>query len=100
MQMNISGHHLEVTDALRSYVSTKIPRLERHFDQIGSVNVTLTLDHDYQHKAEANLHVKGSDLFAHAAEDNMYKAIDLLVDRLDRQLRKHKEKLVSRKHAG
>lgn len=100
MQMNISGHHLEVTDALRNYVSTKIPRLERHFDKISSVNVTLSLEHDYQHKAEANLHVKGNDLFAHAAENDMYKAIDLLVDKLDCQLRKHKEKLVSRNHAG
>lgn len=91
MQINVSGHHVEVTSALRDYVSSKFSRLERHFDQITNTNVTLTVEKLIQ-KAEANVHVAGADLFATSESDDMYAAIDTLTDKLDRQLIKHKEK--------
>ena len=91
MQINVSGHHVEVTTALRDYVSNKFSRLERHFDQITQTNVTLTVEKLVQ-KAEANVHVAGADLFATSEHEDMYAAIDTLTDKLDRQLIKHKEK--------
>ena len=91
MQINVSGHHVEVTSALRDYVSSKFSRLERHFDQITNTNVTLTVEKLVQ-KAEANVHVAGADLFATSESEDMYAAIDTLTDKLDRQLIKHKEK--------
>ncbi len=91
MQINISGHHVDVTEALREYVSTKVDRLARHFDTITSANVTLSVEKQGQ-KAEANLHVRGADIHATAEHADMYAAIDLLADKLDRQLMKHKEK--------
>lgn len=95
MQITISGHHVEVTPALREYVLTKFDRLQRHFDQITNTDVTLIVEKLVQ-KAEATVHVSGADIFANAESEDMYAAIDLLADRLDRQLIKHKEKL--RKH--
>ena len=95
MQINISGHHVEVSPALRQYINTKFARLQRHFDQITNTEVRLIVEKPVQ-KAEANIHVSGADIFANAQSGNMYAAIDLLTDRLDRQLIKHKEK--SRKH--
>ncbi|WP_019529750.1 ribosome hibernation-promoting factor, HPF/YfiA family [Dasania marina] len=94
MQINVSGHHVEVTTALRDYVSSKFSRLERHFDQITNTNVTLTVEKLSQ-KAEANVHVAGADLFAVSESEDMYAAIDTLTDKLDRQLIKHKEKVKS-----
>ncbi|MCR8921569.1 ribosome-associated translation inhibitor RaiA [Dasania sp. GY-MA-18] len=94
MQINVSGHHVEVTTALRDYVSQKFSRLERHFDQITNTNVTLTVEKLIQ-KAEANVHVAGADLFAASESEDMYAAIDTLTDKLDRQLIKHKEKVKS-----
>lgn len=91
MQLNISGHHLEVTPALNDYVSNKFNRLQRHFDQITNSAVTLTVEKLVQ-KAEATVHVAGADLFAASESDDMYAAIDNLTDKLDRQLIKHKEK--------
>lgn len=91
MQINVSGHHVEVTPALRDYVSSKFSRLERHFDQITNTNVTLIVEKQIQ-KAEANVHVAGADLFATSESEDMYAAIDTLTDKLDRQLIKHKEK--------
>ena len=96
MQIKISGHHVDVTPALREYVDTKFDRLERHFDHINSVEVTLNVEKLVQ-KAEATIHVSGADLFATSDSADMYAAIDLLVDKLDRQLIKHKEKLQGRK---
>ncbi len=100
MQINISGHHIEITPALREYAESKIKRLEHHFDQITRADVTLTVEKS-RHKAECNMHVSGSDLNASAENENenMYSAIDMLSDKLDRQLLKHKEKLVAR-HKG
>ena len=95
MQINISGHHIELTPALKAYAEEKIRRLEHHFDQITRSDITLTVEKSRQ-KAECNIHVSGSDLHASAEDDNMYAAIDSLSDKLDRQLLKHKEKLVAR----
>jgi ribosomal subunit interface protein len=91
MQINVSGHHVEVTPALRDYVVTKFDRLQRHFDQITNTDVTLIVEKVMQ-KAEATIHVAGADLFATSESEDMYSAIDALVDKLDRQLIKHKEK--------
>ena len=91
MQINISGHHVEVTPALREYVLSKLDRLQRHFDQITNTDVTLIVEKLVQ-KAEASIHVSGADIYAESESDDMYAAIDMLADKLDRQLIKHKEK--------
>lgn len=92
MQITVSGHHVDVTPALRDYVNTKLGKLQRHFDNITNSAVTLTVE-KLVHKAEASVHVAGADLFALAESEDMYAAIDALTDKLDRQLIKHKEKL-------
>ncbi|MBL4828068.1 MAG: ribosome-associated translation inhibitor RaiA [Spongiibacteraceae bacterium] len=95
MQINVSGHHVDVTPALRDYVKNKLARLQRHFDQITNTDVTLTVEKLIQ-KAEASVHVAGADLFATSESNDMYAAIDTLADKLDRQILKHKEKNVGR----
>lgn len=92
MQLNLTGHHVEITPPLRSYVDEKMERLERHFDNVTDLHVILTVE-KLRHKAEANMHLSGNHLFADAVEDDMYAAIDKLTDKLDRQVKKHKEKL-------
>ena len=92
MQINLSGHHIEITDPLRDFVNSKFAKLERHFEQINNVQVTLTVEKLNQ-IAEAKLNVNGGEIFANSEHDDMYAAIDLLMDKLDRQLIKHKEKL-------
>ncbi|MCB1733657.1 MAG: ribosome hibernation promoting factor [Gammaproteobacteria bacterium] len=92
MQINITGHHLDITDSLRAYVDEKFERLERHFDNVTNVHVILSVEKTRQ-KAEATVHVNGGDLFADSTEEDMYAAIDALIDKLDRQIRKHKEKI-------
>jgi len=92
MQLNVSGHHVEVSDPLREYVESKFERLQRHFDRITKTDVTLIVEKLVQ-KAEANVHIAGADLFAAAEDQDMYAAIDALADKLDRQLIKHKEKM-------
>jgi len=92
MQINISGHHLELSTALKDYVHTKLDKLSRHHDRITSTNVILSVDKLVQ-KAEAQVHVSGKDFFADSESEDLYAAIDLLSDKLDRQLIKHKEKL-------
>jgi putative sigma-54 modulation protein len=94
MQITISGRHLEVTEALNDYVKNKLERLTNHFDRITGIQVTLSVDKLIQ-KAEATVHVSGKDLFAESTSEDLYAAIDLLADKLDRQLIKHKEKLRS-----
>jgi putative sigma-54 modulation protein len=94
MQITISGHHLEVTEALKDYVTSKLERLGNHHDRITSTHVILTVDKLIQ-KAEATLHVSGKDLFADSSHEDLYAAIDSLADKLDRQLIKHKEKMRS-----
>lgn len=93
MQLSVTGHHLDITPALRSYVESKIEKLERHFDLVSDVHCVLTVE-KLRHKAEAKVNVNGGQLYADATEDDMYAAIDGLVDKLDRQVRKYKEKLV------
>ena len=97
MQINVSGHHIEVTDSLRQYVSTKLERLERHFDRITNMSVILSVEKQRQ-KAESTIHVSGGEIYADAEDSDLYTAIDLLADKLDRQLIKKKEKTKSRKH--
>lgn len=91
MQMTISGHHLTITDPIREYVTAKLSKLERHYEQITLIAVILTVDKLVQ-KAEATVHATGADLFANAEHDDLYAAIDALSDKLDRQIIKHKEK--------
>jgi putative sigma-54 modulation protein len=93
MQLNVSGHHVEVTQSLREYVETKIEKIERHFDIVSDVHCILTVE-KLQHKAEATINVNGGTIYADAIEEDMYAAIDGLIDKLDRRVRKHKEKLV------
>lgn len=93
MQLNVSGHHVEVTDSLRGYVESKIERLERHFDLVSDVHCILSVE-KLRHKAEAKVNVNGGTIFAETTEEDMYAAIDGLVDKLDRRVRKHKEKMV------
>ncbi len=94
MQINLSGHHVDITDSMRAYVNEKFEKLERHFDHINNVNVVLNVEKMVQ-KAEAKLNVNGAELFAAADHDDMYAAIDALIDKLDRQVIKHKEKMKS-----
>lgn len=96
MQINVSGHHLDVTPAIRSYVETKLDRLERHFDRITNINVILTVEKQRQ-KAESTVRISGGEVFADSESDDLYAAIDMLVDKLDRQLIKQKEKIKDRK---
>ncbi len=92
MQLNLTGHHVEITPALKEYVNSKLVRIERHFDNVTDINCILTVE-KLRHKAEAKINVSGGTLFADSVADDMYAAIDSLVDKLDRQIKKHKEKL-------
>ena len=95
MQPTSSGHHIDGTDSLREFVTTKLEKLERHFDQISSINVVLSVEKQRQ-MADATIHIAGADVVANAEHEDMYAAIDLLTDKLDRQLIKHKEKNLAR----
>jgi len=97
MQIELTGHHIEVTDSLRNYVNEKMARLERHFDKVSNTHVILSVENVRQ-KAEATVHMSGHDIFAECTEDDMYAAIDKLVDKLDRQVKKHKEKITNHLH--
>lgn len=93
MNLNISGHHIDLTPPLRDYVTSKLKRIERHFDRLINAEVILSVD-KLRHKAEATVHTSGADLHAAAVvEEDMYAAIDALIDKLDQQTRKHKDKL-------
>jgi putative sigma-54 modulation protein len=93
MNIELAGHHVSITEALRNYVAEKMSRLERHFDHVSSVHVVLEVEKE-RHIAEATLHVAGrKDVHANCVHDDMYAAIDMLVDKLDRQILRHKEKL-------
>ncbi len=95
MQINITGHQVELTEPLKDYVKNKFDKLERHFDHISNVQVTLSIQKQRQ-IAEATLHLSGADVHANAENEDMYASIDGLVDKLDRQILKHKEKMVAR----
>ncbi|WP_293745839.1 ribosome hibernation promoting factor [uncultured Paraglaciecola sp.] len=92
MQINLTGHHVDITDSLRDYVDTKFTKLERHFDHINNVHVILKVE-KLQQIAEATLHLSGTEVFATSEHADMYAAIDALIDKLDRQVIKHKEKI-------
>lgn len=102
MNLTISGHHLEVTPALREYVLTKLERITRHFDQVVDVNVLLTVENlkekERRQKAEVTLHVKGKDIHVEQANEDLYAAIDQLMDKLDRQVCRYKDKVQDHHH--
>lgn len=102
MNLKISGHHLEITPALREYVVNKLDRVIRHFDQVIDVNILLTVDNhtekEKRQKAEITLHLKGKDIFVESCDGNMYAAFDMLVDKLDRQVIRHKSRLQGHQH--
>ena len=102
MNLTISGHHLDVTPALREYVLTKLDRVTRHFDQVVDISVLLTVEKlkekERRQKAEATLHVKGRDIFVEQSHEDLYAAIDQLMDKLDRQVCRHKDKLQDHHH--
>ena len=93
MQLDITGHHVEVTEPLKDYVAAKLEKIGRHFDLVSDVHCILTVE-KLRHKAEATVRVNGAKIYADATEEDMYAAIDDLADKLERRVRKHKEKLV------
>ena len=93
MQLDVTGHHVEITPALRQYVVSKLDKVSRHFDLVMDAHCILTVE-KLRHKAEATVSVNGGRIYADATEADMYAAIDGLADKLDRQVRKYKEKLV------
>ena len=92
MQLHLSGHHLDITSALRQHTSDKLSKIKHHFDNVINVNMILEVQKDVQ-TAEATIHVRGADLFAKAQSNDMYVSIDQLINKLDSQIIKHKEKL-------
>ena len=104
MNLTISGHHLEVTPALRSYVTSKLDRITRHFDQMVDVKVLLSVENqkekDKRQRAECTIRVKGNDLFAESAHEDLYAAVDELMDKLDRQVVRHQDKVQSYDRTG
>jgi len=92
MQINVTGHHIEVTPALRAYATEKLQRISRHFDHVMSINVILKVE-NHQQQAEAKIHAAGKSLFAQETDSDMYAAIDGLVDKLDKQVRRHKDRV-------
>lgn len=92
MQLTVTGHHIEVTAALRDYVENKFIKLERHFDNMTDIHCVLTVE-KLVHKAEATIQLAGGTVHAESEQENMYAAIDNLADKLDRQVKKHKEKI-------
>jgi len=99
MNINITGHHIDVTPAINDYVIAKLGRVIRHAENVTSVHVILSVD-KLQQKAEVTMHVKGKDIFADSSESDLYAAIDTLADKLDRQVIKHKEILSNHAHEG
>ena len=99
MNLNLTGHQLTITPAIRDYVGSKLTRVTRHFDHVIDVNVVMSVE-KLRHKIEANLHTRGKDIHVEAVEPDMYAAIDALADKLDRQVLRHKEKLAVHRHDG
>src|SRR4051794_18011418 len=104
MNLTISGHHLEVTPALREYVLAKLDRITRHFDQVVDITVLLSIEKpaekERRQRAEVTVHVKGKDLFAECASEDLYAAIDQLMDNLDRQVVRYKARVQTPPHAA
>ena|SRR5664279_5022694 len=92
MNLQISGHHLEITPAIHDYVTGKLERVTRHFDNVIDVNVILSVD-KLKQKAEVTVHLSGKDVYVEVIDEDLYAAIDALVDKLDRQIQKHKQRV-------
>jgi putative sigma-54 modulation protein len=99
MNLHLTGHQLPITPAIREYVSGKLQKITHHFDHVIDVNVIMSVE-KLQQKIEATVHVRGRDIFCEASADDMYAAIDGLVDKLDRTILKHKEKTLAQRHVG
>jgi len=99
MNLHLTGHHFDVTPAIRDYVLIKLERITHHFDHVIDVNVTLTVEKLNQ-KIEVSVHVRGKDIHCESSDTDMYAAIDSLVDKLDRTIIKHKEKSLEHRHDG
>ncbi len=100
MNLHLTGHHVEITPAIRDYVVSKLGRINRHFDHVIDVNVIMTVQ-KLDQKIEANVHLSGKDIHVQAHEEDMYAAIDALIDKLDRQVIRHKERFqVARQGTG
>jgi putative sigma-54 modulation protein len=97
MNLHITGHHVQVTPAIRDYVSSKMDRVTKHFDHVIDVNVIMSVA-KLRQKVEATVHVRGRDIFCESTEEDMYAAIDALIDKLDRTIIKHKEKNLGHRH--
>ena len=98
MNLQISGHHLEITSAIHDYVTGKLERVTRHFDNVIDVNVILSVE-KLKQKAEVTVHLSGKDVFVESIDEDLSAAVDSLVDKLDRQIQKHKQK-VKNHHRG
>lgn len=96
MNLTVTGHHVEVTNSMRNYVTEKLSRLQRHSENLFNVHVILTVEKSRQ-KAEATVSVAGKKLYADTTQSDMYASIDLLIDKLDRQLIRTKEKTKNHK---
>ena len=92
MNLTVTGRHLDVTSSLKNYINEKMDRLERHFDNVTNIHVILSVE-KLRQKAEATISLSGGRIFADTVDEDMYAAIDLLTDKLDRQVIKHKEKI-------
>jgi len=97
MNINLTGRHLEITPAIRDHVTAKLGKIKRHFDHLIDVSVILSVD-KLKQNAEATVHMSGKTIFAETDDSNLYVAIDNLVDLLDRQILKHKDKSSARRH--
>ena len=97
MNVQVSGHHVEVTQAIRDYVLSKLERIQRHFDQVIEINVILSVQ-KLRQKAEISVHMPGKDIHVESDDEDLYAAIDLMMDKLDRQIIKHKQKAYSHPH--
>jgi len=99
MNLHLTGNKLPITPAIREYVEAKLERITHHFDHVIDVNFIMTIE-KLEHKAEATVHIRGRDIFCESSAPDMYAAIDVLIDKLDRTIIKHKEKSLSHRHDG
>ena len=99
MNLHLTGHHVDITPAIREYVTSKLTRINRHFDHVIDVNVIMTVE-KLDQKIEANVHLSGKDIHVQSNGEDMYAAIDVLIDKLDRQVIRHKERFQARHAPG
>ena len=99
MNLELTGNHLDITPAIRSYVIGKLDRITRHFDHVIDVHVVLQVE-KLDQRIEANVHLSGKDIHVQCNDGDMYAAIDSLIDKLDRQVLKHKERFQTRHAPG